>query len=336
MAALPTASTTFEFHGGEPTMAFGHIAEVVSYAVDVFRERGKPVSFSIQTSAYSLNRKMVDFFQDHNFKVRVSVDGTKKTHDRFRLTPQGNGSYDKVIAGIRMLQEAGLNPHAVCVVHRHNVDQIIDMYESIAALGVPGVRFLPVFKTGNATERDWLDGETYFSAYFNLIEHITERAYRGEKICPLPNLVAGELNSVSSFKREYMCMRGPCGAGTNMITLDVNGDLYPCEEMLGKPEFVIGNLSRDSIKDSLDRHPLMSTLRARHVDEIEECNKCTWKQMCHGGCVHKSYTHFKRLDRESEHCSYYKQIYRALIWLEEDRPGAGDLLRGMPLAGGPA
>jgi uncharacterized protein len=42
--------------------------------------------------------------------------------------------------------------------------------------------------------------------------------------------------------------------------------------------------------------------------------------------VHKSYTHFKRLDRESEHCSYYKKIYRELIWLEIKQPGSWDLL----------
>lgn len=143
---------------------------------------------------------------------------------------------------------------------------------------------------------------------------------------PLANLIAGELGSLRSFRREYMCMRNPCGAGVNMITVDVNGDLYPCEEMVGKPEFVIGNLADTSVREAIDTSPVVQKLRERHVEEIPECSRCTWKQLCHGGCVHKSYTHFKRLDRESEHCSYYKRIYEELIWLEQAEPGSWDAL----------
>jgi radical SAM protein with 4Fe4S-binding SPASM domain len=121
-------------------------------------------------------------------------------------------------------------------------------------------------------------------------------------------------------------MRNPCGAGVNMITVDVNGDLYPCEEMVGKPEFVIGNLADTSVREAIDTSPVVQKLRERHVEEIPECSRCTWKQLCHGGCVHKSYTHFKRLDRESEHCSYYKRIYEELIWLEQAEPGSWDAL----------
>lgn len=327
-AALPTRFSALEFHGGEPTMAFKEIEAATDYAVEVHRQLGKPLSFSIQTNAYSLTPAIIEFLKKHAFKVRVSVDGSKETHDRFRVNRGGKGSYDKVVAGIRQLQAAGINPFAVCVVHRSNVDQIIEMYEAMAALEVASIRFLPVFKTLNAKESDWLDGDTYFNAYFGLIKHLAQQGRAGRKLIPLSNLIAGELGSLRSFKREYMCMRGPCGAGTNMIAIDVNGDLYPCEEMIGKPEFVIGNLTKDSLKESLDTHPLMHTLKTRHVEEIPECNTCTWKQMCHGGCVHKSYTHFKRLDRKSEHCSYYKKIYQELIWLEAEQPGSWEALRG--------
>lgn len=328
LVSFPTRHSNIEFHGGEPTMAFDEIEQVVEYAAVRYKAARKPVSYSIQTNAYSLNPRMVSFFREHAFSVRVSLDGSKQTNDRFRISHGGRGSYERVVKGIRMLQEAGLNPAAVCVVHRGNVGRMVEMYESMAALGVPSVRFLPVFKTLHATEADWLDGDTYVEAYLELIRHMVTRAEEGRAICPLSNLISGELNSVSSFKREYMCMRGPCGAGTNMIALDVNGDIYPCEEMIGKPEFVIGNLNQDTMRSALENHSLVSALRSRHVDDIPECSTCTWKQLCHGGCVHKSYTHFKRLDRKSEHCAYYKRIYRELIWLDQDRPGAWRHLRG--------
>lgn len=319
---LPTPFTSLEFHGGEPTMAMPDIRAVTEYAERAYERAGKRLSFSIQTNGYNLSAKTCDFLAEHRFSVRVSIDGTPEAHDETRVDHRGRGSYRGVVKGIRRLQAAGVPVHAVCVVHTGNVDRLRAMYDSMASLDVDSIRFLPVFKTGHAGEDDWLDGDRYFEAYFDLVRHVAALGRAGAHVVPLANLQAGELGSLRSFRREYMCMRNPCGAGVNMVTVDTNGDLYPCEEMIGKPEFVIGNLAETTIREAIDTSPVVRTLRERHVDEIDECVSCTWKQHCHGGCVHKSYTHFKRLDRESEHCSYYKRIYRELIWLEVDEPGS--------------
>jgi uncharacterized protein len=326
LVALPTPFTSLEFHGGEPTMAIADIRAVTEYARRVYAEADKRLFLSIQTNGFHLSEAVCDFLADNNFSVRVSLDGTPEMHDEFRVDHRGKGSYRGVVAGIRRLQDRGVAVHAVCVVHSGNADRIVDMYESMAALDVASIRLIPVFQTGKAGQEDWLTGERYFEAYFKAVQHLVDKRRRGEKVVPLPNLVAGEIGSLRSFRREYMCMRNPCGAGVNMIAVDTNGDLYPCEEMIGKQEFVIGNLADTTIKDAIDSSPVITQLRDRHVEEIEECSTCTWKQLCHGGCVHKSYTHFKRLDRESEHCSYYKKIYRELIWLEIKQPGSWDLL----------
>lgn len=326
LAALPTPFTSLEFHGGEPTMAMDDIRAVTDHAKRVYAAAGKKLFFSIQTNGYYLRNETCDFLAANDFSVRVSLDGTPEMHDEFRVDHRGKGSYRGVAAGIRRLQERDVPVHAVCVVHTGNHERIVEMYDSMAALDVASVRFLPVFKTGKAEDEDWLTGDMYFESYFKVIQHVASKARNGERVVPLANLQAGELGSLRSFRREYMCMRNPCGAGVNMITVDTNGDLYPCEEMVGKPEFVIGNLSETTIRDAIDTSPVVGRLRLRNVEEIEECSACTWKQLCHGGCVHKSYTHFKRLDRESEHCSYYKRIYRELIWLEVDQPGTWDLL----------
>ncbi|QNA76772.1 radical SAM protein [Streptomyces sp. So13.3] len=326
LVEMPTRFTSFEFHGGEPTMAMPAIREVTAHAQRVYARAGKEVRFSIQTNAYNLSPQVCRFLADNDFSVRVSLDGTPGTHDEFRVDHAGKGSYRGVVRGIRRLQELGIAVHAVCVVHAGTADRIVEMYDSMAALDVASVRFLPVFTTGKAGLEQWLTGDRYLAAYLGVVRHVARLGRSGAPSVPLANLTAGELGSLRSFKREYMCMRNPCGAGVNMITVDTNGDLYPCEEMVGKPEFVIGNLRSETIRDVLDTSPVVRQLRERHVEEIDECAKCTWKQMCHGGCVHKSYTHFKRLDRESEHCSYYKGVYRELIWLDVKEPGSWEAL----------
>lgn len=317
MLLLPNNMANFEFHGGEPTMAFPLIEYAVNYAKQRYYDNKKFVNFSIQTNAYSLSKDIINFFKENNFGIRVSLDGTQETHDHYRINRQGQGSYIKVVEGIRKILDAGLKCDAVCVVHRGNIDKMIEMYESMANLGVSGIRFLPVFKSGKATLDNWIDGNTYFDKYFELIKHIDN--FSNNNSCKLPNLIAGEINSITSFKREYMCMRSPCGAGVSMISIDINGDMYPCEEMTGNIFFKIGNVLVDDLKQQLDTHPMMTTLKSRHVDNIPLCSKCEWRQLCHGGCVHKSYTHFGKLDKQSEFCDYYKKIYPALIWLNEER-----------------
>lgn len=311
-------------------MAMKLIKDATAHAQRRSEQTGKPVDFSIQTNGYLLTEDTCEFFLRNSFAVRVSLDGTQETHDEFRRNHAGRGSYLGVVKGIRRLQEAGLEVHAVCVVHNGNKQLIKEMYDSMAGLKVTSIRFLPVFESGSAGNEDWLDGDTWFQVYTGLLQHVLERAKTGEQLPPLANLTAGEIGSLRSFKREYMCMRNPCGAGTNMVAIDTNGDLYPCEEMVGKPEFVLGNIDTDDLKQCLDTSPLMGQLRARHVDEIEDCRVCPWKQMCHGGCVHKSYTHFKVLNRESEHCAYYKRIYRELIWMEREAPGTWQILSPSP------
>ncbi|SCE55848.1 uncharacterized protein GA0115245_15272, partial [Streptomyces sp. di188] len=124
MVQMPTAFTSFEFHGGEPTMAMPDIEAVTRYAEEVYAEAGKKAVFSIQTNGYYLSEKICDFLADHRFSVRVSLDGTEDTHDEFRVDRGGKGSYRGVVAGIRRLQERGVSVHAVCVVHLGNTDRI--------------------------------------------------------------------------------------------------------------------------------------------------------------------------------------------------------------------
>jgi len=328
MRDLPTRSSTFEFHGGEPTMAMSDIQKITEYASRQYAQVDKKIAFSIQTNGYNLRENICDFLAEHNFVVRVSLDGTSDTHDDFRLDQRGKGSHSGVVKGIRRLQMRGVPVHAVCVVHEGNRQRMVEMYDAMNKLNVASIRFLPVFKTGKAGNESWLTGDKYFDSYFEVVRHIAALGRQGKTVTPLPNLLAGEIGSLRSFRREYMCMRNPCGAGINMVTIDVNGDIYPCEEMVGKPEFLVGNIAKVGIREIAETSPIVEALRQRHVDEIEECSTCTWKQMCHGGCVHKSYTHFKRMDRESEHCFYYKKIYKELIWLEAEQPGSWAAIEG--------
>ena len=62
-----------------------------------------------------------------------------------------------------------------------------------------------------------------------------------------------------------MCMNTPCGAGVNTLTVDVNGEVYPCALMLPSLEsgFKIGNIYTDSISSLIQKD---SIIKNRDLD----------------------------------------------------------------------
>lgn len=322
-ADFPTNSTTFEFHGGEPLMAHNEIEQICEYALKKYQLRSKVIKFSIQTNGTLLSESIIKLLKKYNFSIRISIDGFKESHDKFRVTNAGKPTYDLIKDNIITLSNYCDDLSAVCVVHRENVQEMIKLYDAMNNLPVKTIRFLPMFKSGRATENMWVDGKTYFNNYIGLIKHILKLSDSGKKITPLINLILGELNSLMSFKRSYMCMRGQCGAGKSMISLDVNGDIYPCEEMTGKEFFKLGSYYNTTIKDVLENGSnILTAIKNRNVYSIDECKKCPWRQLCHAGCIHKSFSHYGSLDKKSDYCEYFKHIFRELIWLEEENSGA--------------
>lgn len=84
------------FYGGEPLLEFDLLRECVRFAKEDAARRGKRVRFSITTNGTLLDDKVADFLVEHDFLILVSLDGCRETHDRYRVFPNGKGSFDLV------------------------------------------------------------------------------------------------------------------------------------------------------------------------------------------------------------------------------------------------
>ena len=72
--------------------------------IDRARPAGLAVTHSFQTNGTLIDDAWCDFFAEEHVNVGVSVDGPKLLHDRNRLTRSGRGTFDRTIAGIRLLR----------------------------------------------------------------------------------------------------------------------------------------------------------------------------------------------------------------------------------------
>ena len=92
------------FYGGEPCLNFKLIQQCVEYMEEA--AEGKSVLYSLTTNATLLNKKIIDFFAKHHFRMMISLDGPKEIHDKHRkFSGSGEGSFDTVLRNMKYIKE---------------------------------------------------------------------------------------------------------------------------------------------------------------------------------------------------------------------------------------
>lgn len=109
-------------HGGEPLLYpdlnffFSEIRGSVSSAT---------VQFALQTNGTLLNSDNLTVLERHRVEIGVSVDGSRESHNRFRVTHTGEGTFDLVMHGLQLARKRV--PHLL-----GSVLQVIDLSVSPA------------------------------------------------------------------------------------------------------------------------------------------------------------------------------------------------------------
>jgi uncharacterized protein len=75
-----------------------------------------------------------------------------------------------------------------------------------------------------------------------------------------------------------------CGSGTEYLAVTPWGDLYPCHQFVGIPEYLMGN-----VYDGVVKPELREEFKHCNVYSKEKCRDCFAKFYCSGGCAANSY-----------------------------------------------
>ena len=127
------------FQGGEPTMAgldyFRHFIE------EEKKYPSRRFTHSIQTNGYAIDESWAAFLAQNNFLVGISVDGYKDLHDLHRLTPSGEGSFDRIAYNLELLKKHNVEFNALCVVTRQCTERPHRVYNRLKAMGFEYLQF---------------------------------------------------------------------------------------------------------------------------------------------------------------------------------------------------
>ena len=133
----------FVWQGGEPTLL----------GVEFFRRAvalqekyagGKKIVNSLQTNGTLLNDEWAEFLKEHDFFVGLSLDGSAEFHDRYRLTGSGEGSFETVMQGLKLLQKYQVAYNVLCCVTKETAYKPSRVYRFFKKAGVEFIQFTPV------------------------------------------------------------------------------------------------------------------------------------------------------------------------------------------------
>jgi uncharacterized protein len=269
------------FHGGEPLLQKPEwFDECCSYISKKFKEKEKSLSFGLQTNNTLLNDKFIDVFKKHNIKIGVSLDGSEDIHN----TSRWGGHI--VINNIKKLQAENLFTGVITVVSHHNFDKIEIIYSEFFKLGFTNFALNIASAVGNGKFSEPLTAEQILFIYKQDYENLLK--YDGQLIeLRLIERIQRHFEKPDSQKilNQLRCNNPFCHAGSNMIFIKTNGDLFPCGSAgsNGKIQnFKLGNIFKSITKNNY--YSILKQFLQKTDKYSDECQKCTAKYFCEHGC----------------------------------------------------
>ena len=264
-----------DFFGGEPLMNFDVVKEIVAYGRSKEKAANKNFRFTLTTNGMLLNDEVIDFCNREISNVVLSLDGRKEINDMMRPTRNGKGSYDIIVPKFqKFVEKRGDKSYYVRgTFTRNNLDFTKD-FELMTELGFKEISIEPVV---TPDENDYAireeDLPTIFEQYDKLAVDLIRRQKEGKPVTFFHYKL--DLNGGPCV---YKRLSG-CGSGTEYLAVTPTGDLYPCHQFVGQPEWQMGNvLTRDYDLEQKAR------FARSNVYNKEKCRGCWAKFYCSGGC----------------------------------------------------
>lgn len=314
----------FIWHGGEPMVpGLKFYEKVAAYQRELCE--GITYANSIQTNGTLMNERWLDFFRRESYAVSISIDGPRELHDAYRVDRRGRGSFDRVERAITMVQDAGM-PVGVCIViSRANVDHVDEIYDFVAAKGLP-FNVIPLNRSGGARDHFddvGLESEEYAPAWIRMYDRWFEAdddyVYCSDFVFKTRAILAG---------RPADCIGLEQCSETN-ISVDPMGDVYGCATLSGGDDARYGNLVEDDLETVMST-PTALDFRNRATDP--QCARCRWEHVCHGGCPARSYKFFGDHHQRDYYCPSLFRIYEHIAGRLAEKTGAGYVPAAAPVA----
>lgn len=263
-AAFPVVNITLI--GGEPLLEFDLIKRIIPYALETAKKRNLLVTWSVTTNGTLINEKILKFFARHKITMLLSIDGGPESHDRYRRTKSGEGTWHKIAGLIPLIKTYQPWLGARMTVGTGAISNMREDFRQLLGLGINQFIIAPA-----QGARCW--GKEQIEQYgLNLVKIL--QYYHDLKRRGFPIFI-------EEFEKDENDYRGwGCRAGSTSLAVSPGGEVSPCSKLLGLAEedgkYIVGN-----VNSSID-FSLLGPFQNPISRQPGYCKVCSRK--CTGGC----------------------------------------------------
>ncbi len=294
----PSKNLSIIFFGGEPLLKFQLIQEVVKYADEKANNCDKNVRYSITTNATLVNSEIAEFLAHNQFNVTVSIDGNEESNNKNRYYANGSGGFLQTINGIKLFSEQGVHISARATVCNNNCNNILENLKSLLKENFCYIHFAPAANMMN------LESYNIFMKQMNKIADYYFECIAGKRY----NIAVKIRNINDIVKRIHVggIRNSHCGAGNNMLAVDIHGELYPCHRFVSNKETQIGTLNQGINEEK--------TGKLKFSLSESQCKDCWAVVLCGGGCPYENYQENKVIEvPDAALCHVMREVYDYIL-----------------------
>jgi radical SAM peptide maturase (CXXX-repeat target family) len=257
------------FVGGEPWLEIDLISQISDYFIGELFRRKHPWAIKFMLNVCSngmlhFDERVQNYMKKHSkhFNYNISIDGNQELHDACRIDLNGNGTYERAIAGVNNYRDVfGGEMGSKMTIAPGNVDKVFSAVSyMIKENGYRNINLNCVYEEGWTNEH----ANTLYLELNKLTDWLIENNLQDDVYLSIFDKNCGE-PLPENDNRNW------CGGVGFMLAVDYKGDIYPClrymESSVGDkvPAYVIGN-----IHDGINKKP-------EHCERID-CFKCITRQ----------------------------------------------------------
>jgi len=287
--AQPGEQVLFTWHGGEPLLMG---VEYYKRAIRLQKiyGRNRQIENVLQTNGTLLTEEWCHFFKENNFLIGISIDGPEHCHNKYRRTIGNEGSFQKALKGITLLQKHGVEFNILSVVNDYNVQYPLEVYRFFKLIGAKYIQFSPVVERLNAdsgllTAPDNTEGKlTSWSVgaleYGQFLTAIFDEWVRNDVGEVFVTTYDATLAGFAGEQPPTCIWSETCGHAS---ALESNGDLYSCDHFVF-PEFKLGNIHQKTITGMMLSPEQFKFGNDKRDKLSSACKSCRFLKLCYGEC----------------------------------------------------
>lgn len=294
----------FSWQGGEPTLMGLDFFESVVALQARYKKPGQRIENDLQTNGLLLDAKWIAFLKANSFHVGLSIDGPKALHDRYRVTKNGQPTFDRVMAAAALLRAAEIPFAALCVVNRENALHPRAVYRFLVdEVATWRVQFTPAVEPrqfreeapalfaeppmqGEACARpgdpqsivtDWSVDPDDYGRFLCAVWDEWHATDIGRVHVNLFETAVAQAAGQSA----QMCTQSEfCGKA---VAVEQDGEAFSCDHFV-YPEYRLGNINETHLGDLAFSARQEKFGRAKSENLPAKCRACDYLRLCYGEC----------------------------------------------------